>query len=627
MKFSLNQIILWLKDGQIRKIHFENNKVNIITGSSGTGKSEILSIIDYCLFSSRPNITEEIINENVHWYGINFTLNNKTYTIARGKIINREVSNQYYFSQIGEIPEHPTHKIDEDELKQILEKEFNITERTIFPVGTKNIKIGSKISFRYFLVFNTISENIITNSDVFFDKQNIDRYRDALGIVFDLATGIESEKNLETIQKINEIKKELRLLKRKQSINEKEIDNFFDDLEEIINQAKYYNLIEYNQMDTEENLKSLIDITQNYQQENIDLNFNKINELKKQKNTLIRKIRNIKRFIYEYDQYKQLEKNTLDSLQPIKVIKESEKIFDFPELRLLIDSLTDEYHNIKNNIKMKQPFDFNINKKLIDYEEKIKEIDKKLAEVPINQDSTIDEVSKLIFIGTLKAKLGLYESLLKEEDSKKLEELIEDKENLLDELLKKLVDYEEIKKSILSLLDELIDTYLLECGDALNNYKGYKSSYNYKERKLELRKPKAVFPSKVGSSSNHMFLHICFFLGLHELFIRQNSPYVPSFIIIDQPSRPYYGEEEIKDDTPWENLKNTDKGKITIALKVLNDFISYISNDLKSDFQIIMLEHIPESIWQDAELKNFHLVEEFRNGNALIRFDNEGQPF
>jgi soluble cytochrome b562 len=628
MKFYINEIVLWLINGNIRKVRFKNNKVNIITGSSGTGKSEILSIIDYCLCGSKPDITDEIINENVNWYGINFSINDKTYTIARGKIINRKVSNQYYFSQVGEIPELPTHKIDEGEVKEILEKEFGITERTIFPVGGRNLKIGSKISPRYFLVFNTISGNIITDSDVFFDKQNIDRYRDALGTVFDLAVGIETEENLKIREKINTLKQELKQLRRKQTTIDQEMTTFKDGFNEIIKQAKYHNLIEYNQMDVEECIKELINISQEYKQENIDLNFDKINKLKQEKNSLIRKIRNLKRFMQEYDQYKQLEKNTLDSLLPLKVIQESEKIIEFPELRLLISSLTDEFNSIKNNLKMKLPFDFNTKKRLSEYEDKIAEINRKIAEVPINSKSTTDEVSKLIFIGELKAKLQLYGSkLVDEEDKTELERLIGEKENDLEELSSELIDYEENKKSILNLLDELIDAYLYESQDALGNYKGFKSTFNYKEKRLELRKPKAAYASKVGSSSNHMFLHICLFLGIHELLIRQESPYIPPLLILDQPSRPYYGEEEIKRDTPWENLKDTDKGKITIAMQLLNDFISYVNNVLESDFQVILLEHIPDSIWKQAKLQNFHLVEEFRNGNALIRFNEDKEPY
>lgn len=140
MNFHINKIILWLKNGKTRMLSFEKNKVNVITGSSGTGKSEILSIIDYCFFGSKPSIADEIINENVTWYGINFNINNKFYTIARGRIVNRDVSKQYYFSPIGEIPNQPFYKIDDSELKEILEQEFGISENTIFPKGGKYIK-------------------------------------------------------------------------------------------------------------------------------------------------------------------------------------------------------------------------------------------------------------------------------------------------------------------------------------------------------------------------------------------------------------------------------------------------------------------------------------------------------
>ena len=627
MKFYINEVILWLDNGQIRKVSFEKNKVNVITGRSGTGKSEILSIIDYCLCGSKPDITDEIINDNVLWYGINFIINNKNFTIARGKIVNREISNEFFFSQVGEVPKVPFYNLDEKQIKEILEEEFSITDRTIFPVGGKNIKIGSKISLRYFLIFTTISGNIITDSEVFFDKQNVDRYRDALGTVFDLTLGIETEENLKIKGNINSLKQELKQLKRKQTATNKEMNIFMDSFNDLVKKAKQFNLIDLNELDKSKAINNLLEIAQEYKEENIDLNFNKINKLKKEKNNIIRKIRNLKRFMLEYDEYKNLEKNTLDSLLPIKIIKESHKIFEFPELKLLVNSLNEEYEIIKNYINIKQPFDFNVRKKIIEYENKLIEINKNITDVPISDNSTTNEISKLIFIGEIKAKLQLYGSDSLNENQSKLDKIILEKEEELENISFNLVDYEENKKSILNLLDELIEIYLGQSGDALGNYKDFKSSFNYKEKKLELRRPKSAFTSKVGSSSNHMFLHICLFLGIHDLIIRQKLPYVPQFLILDQPSRPYYGEEEIKKDTIWEDVKDTDKGKITIAMTILNDFISNTVNELKTDFQIILLEHIPESIWNQANLENFHLVEEFRNGNALIRFDESGQPY
>lgn len=108
MRFYINKLLLWLKDGSLRTLKFENDKVNVITGNSKTGKTAILEIIDYCLCGSNETvvISREHIGENVAWYGIHFFINDKTYTIARGEISEKgKFSNDYYFSQTGEIPE------------------------------------------------------------------------------------------------------------------------------------------------------------------------------------------------------------------------------------------------------------------------------------------------------------------------------------------------------------------------------------------------------------------------------------------------------------------------------------------------------------------------------------------
>ncbi|WP_195517041.1 AAA family ATPase [Enterococcus dispar] len=96
MRFCINKLILWQKDGQRRELKFLENRINVITGDSGTGKSEIISIIEYCLFSSEVDITEVKINENVLWYGINFTINENMYTIARYRIEDNEPSDNYF---------------------------------------------------------------------------------------------------------------------------------------------------------------------------------------------------------------------------------------------------------------------------------------------------------------------------------------------------------------------------------------------------------------------------------------------------------------------------------------------------------------------------------------------------
>lgn len=97
MKFYIDSLHLWLSNGQTRSLTFLPNKVNIITGGSHTGKTAILDIVDYCLFASEHSISESIINENVHWYGLRIRVNDKLYTLARRSPVGTNVSPEYFF--------------------------------------------------------------------------------------------------------------------------------------------------------------------------------------------------------------------------------------------------------------------------------------------------------------------------------------------------------------------------------------------------------------------------------------------------------------------------------------------------------------------------------------------------
>lgn len=47
---QITNILIWQIDSTLRNLELEENKVNVITGDSGKGKSSILAIIDYCLY-------------------------------------------------------------------------------------------------------------------------------------------------------------------------------------------------------------------------------------------------------------------------------------------------------------------------------------------------------------------------------------------------------------------------------------------------------------------------------------------------------------------------------------------------------------------------------------------------
>src|SRR5262249_25549739 len=119
-------------------------------------------------------------------------------------------SPDYYFSSTGEVPNTaPSPNISESVLKKLLSADFGIDQDVKIPFGGRTLQANSRVSLRYFLLFNTISQDIITHSDQFFDKQNQARYQEALPRIFDIAGGIDTVENILKREKRAELERNL----------------------------------------------------------------------------------------------------------------------------------------------------------------------------------------------------------------------------------------------------------------------------------------------------------------------------------------------------------------------------------------------------------------------------------
>jgi hypothetical protein len=71
MYFQILNLILWPRTpDEPRIVKFEKGVVNVISGSSKTGKSAVIPIIDYCLGADKCAIPVGVIRENCSWFGI-----------------------------------------------------------------------------------------------------------------------------------------------------------------------------------------------------------------------------------------------------------------------------------------------------------------------------------------------------------------------------------------------------------------------------------------------------------------------------------------------------------------------------------------------------------------------------
>lgn len=608
MKYSITKIILWMNDENSyrRELKFEEDKVNVITGESNTGKTAILHIVDYCLFASRHKIAESKINENVAWYGINFKINDKNYTIARKSPNRTKASSEYYFSSIGEVPNLPSLNMTEGSLKEILETDFDIDKDVTIPFGGRSLKANSKISLRYFMLFCSISGDIIQHSEVFFDKQNDNRYREALPRIFDLAVGIETIENILMREKKLNLQTKLTKIEKENTKRSEKKDEFHDEIKSITSQAKEFGLIdeEGETLESVESLQSLIDtgISQAYSGKG-----SRLDEITSEKSLLERKIRNLMRFHSAYTDYKSSLNAIEGSLRPVEYWKSKGDIVKTSIFDYLISSLEEDFSRIKQVNRKRTPIDGKISDEIAACKRLINELEEEAKALPKQVKSFSDDRDKYIFLGQTKTKLDLYTSN-NDYDAITSTKEIEDQISSI-----QVADTTENRDLCIKVLEEIIQGYMKLVEPSLENYGSYQPVFNYKDKKIDFRKPKTTYIEAAGSSSNDMFKHLFMFLGLHELMLTKSSKHVPSFLLIDQPSRPYYGEEE---NLSEKRLHHSDKAKVIDALKLLDNFIGNVLDDMQKSFQMIVFEHVPKDYFDDFD--NIHLVEEFRDGNALV---------
>lgn len=83
--YKIEQLVLWPEDTtkEKRVINFSLDKVNIIHGSSRTGKTAVIACIDYALGCKESKIPVGEILEYTKWFGVVIKSNEEELLIAR----------------------------------------------------------------------------------------------------------------------------------------------------------------------------------------------------------------------------------------------------------------------------------------------------------------------------------------------------------------------------------------------------------------------------------------------------------------------------------------------------------------------------------------------------------------
>lgn len=624
MNFYIKKIKLWFSThSQPIEYEFKKNKVNVVTGDSSTGKSSILRVIDYCLLSKESTIVEDVINENVAWYGLAFHLNGHDYVVARKAPTNGRIGHDFYWADnTDEFPgddyPRPTQGVSRVEIIDFINREFGVPQ-----IKLEENKQSLEPSFREMMLMSCLTEDIIATSSTYFDTQfNTETVLDPFVLrLFRLGLGADEKREQELTTRKTALEKKIKDEEGHKTTDINNKEKYNKELSEILTKARKLGLIEGDNNPIEiliQQLNAKIDEFDRMKRSHAKLR--ELDGLRLRLRQINQELIGYNSLRREYRRASEYSEKVEDSLRPLEYLERnlSSSLLG-EEAMLLYRSLEGAFETAKGNklIADELPADFEENFRKLKAEEH--EIKVKIEEYGQAANSMFDPNALFEYMKLserVKALKQNPEKFIGDLELKKLKDELTNVSRELDIVTR------ENKVRATKYLEDVQSYYELQTGMSVS-YRGCQVDFDEARKMLILKKEGEYFPIKnVGSKSNYMFMHLCFYLGMHQYLCEQTSSFVPNFLFIDQPSIPYYGNNRRGGQTPGDLTvqKKYDETKLKEAFKLINSFMSQNVGE-ESDFQIILIEHADPEYWKNLPFfetryvftveKNYGLIPEY----------------
>lgn len=641
MNMAILKLIIWARDQSKspRILNFKSGAINYITGSSRSGKSAIIEIIDYCLGSGGCSIPKVgPIRSTSAWYGLLIRTVEGEKLFARRDPGKQSSTDDYMITEgiSLSIPDVPVKNANRASAKGILERLAKIPQsNSDFNETGSGFKGRASISDMTAFMFQP--QWIVANNETMFFEADVEEHARKLREIFPLVLGVVDAEILVKQHRLQEVR---RLIERKQRQLEAlkiNIENFSGEVRGRYIAAIQYGLVPSVRIDDTdtsvlfERLKDIVDTWKKdstyWDTDGLDINTKRLSWLRDRESILYAEITTLR---VRLTQLRELSlaratsevniSRKRDRLSSASWLVERlsydytcplcGEISDSPsnELKKLIET-TQKVEAQWKAVELVPPM---LDAEEVDLKKEISIKESELYQVRSEREYIQGETEEMqatreqraMFVGRTSEFINLHETLtdegvfvgeiatLKEEETALLKEV--DFETFAQRKETALFKFSRFAGHYGNIVD-------LETGDDL---------IQLDTNKLTIRviddKGGSAWLREIGSGANWLGYHITTLLALHELFISQDIPYVPSLLVIDQPS-----QTQFPDDTEEDSEKE--------ELQAVNRIFQALSSGIKRTnglLQIIVSEHAGQSVVDSLE--NVHHVERWRKGRKLI---------
>ncbi|NFQ68083.1 DUF3732 domain-containing protein [Clostridium sporogenes] len=635
-RWKIKNIILYSHENDRKIVELNTSGMTIITGKSSTGKSAISEIIDYSMCSSECHLPG-IIREFTSWVGITlFKEQEHLVIIRRVPELNKNKSSDIYIhcSNKGVIPRSkddiiPTFR-NIDKAKFKLEQIFGIKEYdTNFDENP--YKYSQRISIRGVVPYLIQDDDTIISKNNLLRGMNTQRRNYIIDSV-PYFLGIVDAEYITNLEKLKRLRKDF--LNEKRNIQYLESISKEDDylVSKLFNEAVEVGLINNDMVKNISRLTALnnidlydSDIDENDINKQLDQHYHEYDKISYEISSINNDISDAEKYLsdtLDYNDNMNVMKNRLRSVDLFQGLETKEEcplchsknthsnimkniVKQLESLRLQLSEVEAEKLRIEEYISNKR-------EQLGQLKTRRKDLKKIISQLASENESIKKRIGLQNMQNRVIGKIEFFKSTYKEKDKidyKKIENLEEELSKLEAKVDKSvLLEKKEDARLIINrYASDFIEKLPLE-----KNYKGCPLDLNINDMNVSvITNDRRVKMRDVGSDMNYLSLHVSFILAIQKFLSLKDSS-IPSFVVFDQLSRPFFPPDYEKKENLDEIIFTAEDEKAELK-KYFEAIFEYI--DMNEDIQIIVLEH---AYFSDFERFRKAVKHRWNSDDALI---------
>jgi hypothetical protein len=639
LSIQILDIVLYSLQGERRLLSFRPGEMNIITGDSKTGKSALISIVDYCLGSSSCTVPAGVIRNSVRWYALRITDGSAEHFIARRAPDSGRTTNSGTYYTVGSTLNIPTAdeisattNIDTvvERLKSVVGINLNVHEP---PEGQTRDPLTTTL--RHALAFVFQPQNEISQPGFLFHSQSDNWVAQAIKDTLPYFLGAVDDNFVAGKARLRELRRSLRERERTfarlealtsgglseaaallaegrdagllfQDVAPESWDTAVEALRMAANASPEEQLIRYEESSDQAELLRLND-------ERAALR----HQLTRHQDEL----EAMRTLLSDENGFARETHEQVSRLTSLRLFANSEEpscpLCDQPTTNLPSSRiLEEEMQRASEQLSRVTRHTPGLEALIIEQEQRINETKRLLQEnrtalnalqrVDVRLTQLRDSAARRAYV---LGRISLFlETLPQVADNSELRAEISRLQREIEQLETDLSDenIQERLDSILSFISRDLTAWA-----ARLELEHHGNPFRLDLRYLQIiadtnRGP--IRMDNMGSGANWVGCHLIAHLALHSWFVQHSRP-IPHFLFLDQPSQVYYPAEQ-NIESSLIDLEDEDRAAVIRMFELVRDVV----NELRPNFQVIITEHadIAEDWYQDA------VVERWRNGNALI---------